>query len=187
MKDRLIRPLLPLVVGVLAVGVVAGALLGAVFVVGMRRKSPGVQGAVRRMNKAFWNPRSMETAGRCGAYASVVHHVGRRSGTAHDTPVVPVETEDGFVIALPYGTHADWVRNVLAAGRATIDHEGRTYEVDRPEVVPTEEVDIHFAESERRTHRMFRVGECLRLHLVDATTGQNDGTADADAATISST
>jgi deazaflavin-dependent oxidoreductase (nitroreductase family) len=152
----------------IALLLLAVASVGTVFVVGMRKKSPVVQRAVRRMNKAFWNPRSMETAGTPGAYASVVHHVGRRSGTAYETPVVPVRTEDGFVIALPYGTNADWVQNVLAAGRVTITHAGESYELDRPEVVPTHDVDLHFGDSERKTHRALRVDECLRLHDLDA-------------------
>ncbi len=99
----------------------------------------------------------------------MVRHVGRRSGTAYETPVVPAATEDGFVIALPYGTRADWVQNALAAGRVTITHEGETHEVDRPEVVPTVDVDAYFGESERKAHRAFRVDECLRLRHVGAT------------------
>ena len=148
----------------IALLLLAVAAIGTIFVVGMRRKSPVVQRVVRRMNKAFWNPRSMETAGTPGSYASVVHHVGRRSGTAYETPVVPVRTDDGFVIALPYGTSADWVQNVLAAGRATITYEGESYEVDRPEVVPTDGVDVYLGDSERTTHRAFRVDESLLLH-----------------------
>jgi deazaflavin-dependent oxidoreductase (nitroreductase family) len=163
MVQGVIRVVRRLIVGVF----VAGAVLGAVFVVGMRTKSPGVQRAVRRVNKAFWNPRTMRTAGGPGASASVVHHVGRRSGRAYETPVVPVTTGDGFLIALPYGTRADWVQNVLAAGTARVTHEGVTYEADRPEVVPTKQVEGHFDDSERAAHRAFRVEECLRLRRVD--------------------
>ena len=39
------------------------------------------------------------------------------------------------MIALPYGPGANWVRNVLASGSATIVHEGQTLDVDRPEIV----------------------------------------------------
>ncbi len=171
--ERPIRQLGPLLARLVVSVMVAGAVFSAVFVVGMRRKSPGLQRSVRRLNKAFWNPRSMESAGTPGAYASVVHHVGRRSGTAYETPVVPVKIEDGFVIALPYGKGADWVQNVLAAGRATIAHEGETYEVDHPQVVPTQQVDGYFSQADRRTHRVFGVGECLRLRGVGAATGRS--------------
>ncbi len=145
------------------------AALGIAFLVGMRTKSPGVQRAVKRMNKNFWNPRAMETAGTPGAYASIVHHVGRRSGTTYQTPVVPVKTDDGFVIALPYGPDADWVQNVLAAGKATITSEGETYEVERPSVESIDSLDVSFGESDDRAHRIFGVEECLLVHFAATT------------------
>ena len=86
------------------------ALLGTVFMMGMRNKYPPVLKAVRRMNRVVWNPRAMKTAGQPGAYASVIQHVGRKSGNPYETPIVPFPTDDGFVIALPYGTTSDWVR-----------------------------------------------------------------------------
>jgi deazaflavin-dependent oxidoreductase (nitroreductase family) len=180
--SRLVRCLARMGVRVIVVGVVVGAVVGAVFVIGMRAKSPGVQRAVKRMNKAYWNPRSMETAGTPGAYASVMRHLGRRSAAVYETPVVPATTEDGVVIALPYGASADWVRNVLAAGGATLSHEGETFEVDRPEVVPMEHVDGYFADSERRTHRMMRVDQGLRLRRVDSASGSTSEAANAGGA-----
>lgn len=164
MIKRTIRRLRRLVLRTLLVGVLVGAACGVIFVWGMRTKSPHVQRAVRRMNRACWNPKVLETAGTADASASVVHHTGRRSGVEYDTPVVPVATEDGFVVALPYGIHADWVQNVLTAGRATITHEGETHDVSRPEVVPISMVDRYFGASDRKVHRAFRVDQCLRLH-----------------------
>lgn len=166
-------------------GVVACVLAGlvgtmaAVFVFGMRTKSPRVQRAIRQVNKAFWNPKAMETAGTRGGSASVVHHVGRRSGTAYHTPVGPVKTDDGFVITLPYGRRADWVQNVLSAGRATLTHKGRTYEVEQPEVVPIDSTDVSFPKPEQAAQRVLKVDECLRLRRVD--TSMDDATEfDAD-------
>jgi hypothetical protein len=40
-----------------------GATVAVVFLVGMRKKSPALQGAVRKMNKAVTNPQVMKTAG----------------------------------------------------------------------------------------------------------------------------
>jgi hypothetical protein len=45
---------------------------------------------------------------------------------------------DGFVIALTYGTQADWVRNVLAAGGCELVTRGRTYRLVDPEIVHDE-------------------------------------------------
>jgi len=139
-------------------------LLATVLMAGMRWKVPFVLDAVRRMNKAVLNPRQLRTAGTEGAYADVIDHVGRSSGRPYRTPIVVVPVEDGFVVALPYGTRADWVKNVLAAGSATIVHAGSTYRVDRPEVVATSEVAAAFEPGERKTQNLFAVEQCLRIH-----------------------
>lgn len=155
------------------IGAVLGGLIvvlvavGLVFVVGMRRKTPAVLRTVRRFNRAVVNPRMLKTAGTPGAYASVIRHVGRRTGRAYQTPVVAEPTDDGFVIALPYGTTSNWVKNVLASGSATIVDEGTTYRVDRPEVVPMALVLDHFPAKNRRAHARFRVDRCVRLRRVD--------------------
>jgi deazaflavin-dependent oxidoreductase (nitroreductase family) len=117
---------------------------------------------VRRFNRRFMNPSQMKTAGTPGAYAGVVRHVGRRSGRVYETPVGPFATDDGFVIALPYGTSSDWVKNVLAAGSATLVTEGHTYEVDQPEIVPLSDVVDVLPIKERRNLRLFRVEQALR-------------------------
>lgn len=139
-------------------------LLGLVFVAGMRWKVPLVLDGVRRMNKRMLNPRQLRTAGTTGAYADVIHHVGRSSGKPYRTPIVAVPFDGGFVVALPYGTRADWVKNVLAAGTATIVHAGNTYRVDRPEVVATSDVAGAFERGERTSQSLFAVGLCLLLH-----------------------
>lgn len=150
-----------------AVALLAGVVVGfAVFFVGMKTKYPPVVDAVRRMNRATFNPRQMDTAGTPGAFASKIRHVGRTSGKVYETPVGVVRTDDGFVIALPYGTRADWLKNVLAAGSATIVTEGTTYQVDRPEIVPTATVKRHFPPFDQR-FLLVLVDECLRLRRVD--------------------
>lgn len=147
--------------------IVLGALLlglASIFVVGMRTKTPAVVDTQRQINRACYNPRQLKSAGTPGAYASVVRHVGRSSGTPYETPVGAVPTEDGFVIALVYGSErSDWLKSVLAAGYATIVHEGLDYEVDRPRVLPIGAGDDFFSESDQRAHRLVGVTECLRV------------------------
>ena len=149
----------------LIIGIPLGVLLllATAFMAGMRWKVPFVLDGVRRMNKTFLNPRQLRSAGTPGAYADVIDHVGRSSGRPYRTPIVVVPVEDGFVVALPYG-RADWVKNVLAAGSATIVHAGSTYRVDRPEVVATSEVAAAFEPGERKTQNLFAVEQCLRIH-----------------------
>ena len=162
---------------VTAAGLVTAVLV--VFLVGMRKKSPLVLDTVRKVNRTVFNPRQMRSAGTPGAYAAVIHHVGRTSGRPYATPVGATATDDGFVVALPYGSRADWVRNVLAAGTATLDHEGGTYEVDRPELVPMAEAETWFPPEDQRAHRIFAVDECLLLRRAGTDVSGNGDAADA--------
>ncbi len=148
-----------------AVVLVALAAAPLLLLVAMRTKSRVLLSVVRRVNRALLNPRQMRSAGTPGAYASVIHHVGRTSGRRYGTPVGAVRTDDGFVIALPYGTQADWVRNTLAAGSATIVDDGGTYEVERPELVAMDDALHWFGERDRRSFGLFRVEQCLRVRL----------------------
>jgi deazaflavin-dependent oxidoreductase (nitroreductase family) len=136
--------------------------LGVIFLEGMRRKSPVVLDAVRKSSRAM-KPMVLKTAGTPGASASVIHHVGRRSGTVYQTPVDAVPTEDGFVIALPYGENTDWLKNVLASGLASIVHDGVTHAVDTPEVLSMVDAAHLFPASDQRTLRLFKVDICLRV------------------------
>ncbi|MBS4730729.1 nitroreductase family deazaflavin-dependent oxidoreductase [Mycobacterium sp. SM1] len=94
-----------------------------------------VRDAVRVFNKFVLNPAMMRLAGRKFWYASVIRHTGRNSGRQYATPVVAVKVPDGFIVPLPYGTNVDWLRNVLSAGRATIQVSGQTYGVVEPEII----------------------------------------------------
>lgn len=48
---------------------------------------------------------------------------GRKTGTSHSTPVSLVENDDGRWLVAPYG-EVGWVRNVRAAGEATLSRRG---------------------------------------------------------------
>jgi deazaflavin-dependent oxidoreductase (nitroreductase family) len=138
------------------------AVIGAVFFLGMRTKSPLVLNAVRRSSRAM-KPLVLKTAGSPGAPASVVRHTGRVTGREYDTPVQAAVTDDGFVIALPYGSNTDWLKNVLASGSATILHDGAEHLVGEPEIVATADVQQHFSAADQRAHRWFAVDQTLRL------------------------
>lgn len=156
--------------GVKKAGLIGASLVGiavvllSVLVAGMRWKVPPILTAVRRMNRTVTNPRVMRTAGEAGTQTAVIRHVGRSSGRAYETPVDVIATGDGFLIALPYGTTADWVRNVLAAGSATIVSQGAAVDVGSPTLVATAEVADRIPARTLRTLRLFGVTECLSLH-----------------------
>jgi deazaflavin-dependent oxidoreductase (nitroreductase family) len=151
------------------VSVVVGTLVGTgvvllgLLVAGMRWQVGPVVDAVRRMNRSVTNPRVMRTAGTAATQTSVIEHVGHRSGRAYETPVDIVDTATGMLIALPYGTRTDWLRNVLAAGSATVVTGGERVEVDRPAIVATADVVDVIPGRTLRTLRLFGVSQCLRL------------------------
>ena len=147
------------------IGLVFGvcAVLLGLLVAGMRWQVTPVVDAVRRMNRTVTNPRVMRTAGTSGTQTSVIEHVGRTSGRTYATPVEIIETPTGLLIALPYGTRADWLRNVLAAGSATVISGGERVAATRPAVVATADVAEQIPARTLRTLRLFGVGQCLRL------------------------
>ena len=152
-------------VGATIVGTLIGAavvLLG-LLVAGLRWQLGPVVDAVRRVNRSVTNPRVMRTAGTDATQTSVIQHVGRTSGRAYETPVDTIGAETGFLIALPYGTRADWVRNVLASGSATVVTHGQRVDVDRPTIVATADVEGQIPAKTLRTLRLFGVSRCLRL------------------------
>lgn len=139
------------------------ALGGVLFLLSFRARFQPVLTVVRRLNRRFINPQQLRTAGQPGVATSVVHHRGRRSGTSYRTPVVAVPADGGFVIALPYGPGADWVRNVMAAGSAAIEHDGTTVSVERPRLVGSDEANPLFPAKEQRSHALVAMDEFLRL------------------------
>jgi hypothetical protein len=108
----------------------------------------------------------MATAGQPRAYASVIQHQARTSGSTYDTPIVPFATSDGFVIPLPYGARADWVENVKAQGCAVIVNEGATCRVDRPEVVVSDLATADIPPRNQWSLRLSSVDQVLRLRTV---------------------
>jgi deazaflavin-dependent oxidoreductase (nitroreductase family) len=140
-----------------------GAVSLALLVAGMRWKLPAVLDVVRRLNRSLTNPRVMRTAGTDATQTSVIQHVGRTSDRAYETPVDTIPATTGFLIALPYGTRADWVRNILASGSATVVTHGERFDVARPTIVATDDVAGQIPAKTMRTLRLFGVNQCLHL------------------------
>jgi deazaflavin-dependent oxidoreductase (nitroreductase family) len=129
----------------------------------MRWKVPPVVDTVRRLNRSVTNPRVLRTAGSAGTQTALIRHVGRKRGRVYETPVDVIPAQDGVLIALPYGTRADWLRNVLAAGSATIVSQGDSFDVDEPIIAATAEVIDLIPARTRRTLRLFGVTESVHL------------------------
>ena len=180
--------LLPVLAGTLAGLVLAAAGAGTVLVVGIRTRDPRVVRAVNRWQRDTVNPRQLREAPTSGT--AVVLHTGRRSGTAYRTPVGAVRHGDALVVLLPYGPGADWVRNVRAAGRATVLLDGAAIEVAGPRVVPVDDVATLLGRSSRAAVRLFGVREALVLPVIGQRSdvdGAGDGSADPAGRSIATT
>jgi deazaflavin-dependent oxidoreductase (nitroreductase family) len=68
----------------------------------------------------------------------VILHVGRTSGREFRTPVNVFRHDAGYVVALTYGSHADWVQNVLAAGGCDLITRGARRRLAEPRIVHDE-------------------------------------------------
>jgi deazaflavin-dependent oxidoreductase (nitroreductase family) len=124
-----------------------------------------VRDAVRSFNKFFVNPAMLHLAGRKHWYAGVIRHTGRCSGRSYVTPVVADRVADGFIVPLPYGTAVDWLRNVRAAGEATMTVGGQTYEVVSPEIINAAAALPQLSERRRRAFARLGIDRYVKVRL----------------------
>jgi deazaflavin-dependent oxidoreductase (nitroreductase family) len=96
----------------------------------------------------------------------ILTHLGRRSGRTYRTPLNVFLRGDRAVFALTYGSDAEWVRNVLAAGGCTIRTRRRDIRLVEPHVV----IDPELRELPwlpRVIERANRVTETLVTRIAD--------------------
>ena len=89
--------------------------------------------SIARFNRRFTNKLTLKVAGYLPGFA-IVSHVGRKSGRTYRTPVNAFRTNDGYIIALTYGSESDWVKNVLAAGQCELQTRGRRVRLISPRI-----------------------------------------------------
>jgi deazaflavin-dependent oxidoreductase (nitroreductase family) len=76
---------------------------------------------------------------------------GRKTGTDRHFFVVVARTDDGWIVGHPNGDRAQWVRNLEAAGEATvIDRHGASTPVRATLLPPGPERDAAIAEQARQ-------------------------------------
>ncbi|BDZ45531.1 nitroreductase family deazaflavin-dependent oxidoreductase [Naasia aerilata] len=92
-----------------------------------------------RIIKHTLNPIAMRTARAGWGPISLVRHVGRKSGTRYETPLILARAPGGFVAELTYGPQVAWYRNVMAAGRCEIVYKGATHRISAIEPYSTED------------------------------------------------
>jgi deazaflavin-dependent oxidoreductase (nitroreductase family) len=94
---------------------------------------------------------------------AVIEHRGRRSGRVYSTPVAARHTSGGFVVALAFGTHVDWYRNLRATGGGTIRWCGQLYPVTAPVPVAASQAIEAFNVVQRLAMRVARIDSFILL------------------------
>jgi deazaflavin-dependent oxidoreductase (nitroreductase family) len=120
---------------------------------------------VARANKAGLNRITKFIAPWAPGWAVVIHR-GRKSGKTFRTPLWAFRRHGGYVIALTYGSNADWVRNVLAAGGCEIESRRRRYEVAAPRVYRDENASDMPALIRFMLRRVIKAPEFLNVDVV---------------------
>lgn len=77
------------------------------------------------------NPRLLRLARKRPPLA-VLHHTGRTSGRAYETPVQAYRTETGFLVGMAYDADANWALNILASGTGEMTRGRRRYVLSHP-------------------------------------------------------
>ena len=88
-------------------------------------------------------------------------HVGRRSGTTYRTPLDAHPVEGGYVFILVYGPGSDWVRNVLAAGSASLRVDGKDLALAAPRLVGADALPDDVS----RPPKFLRITTVLRMEV----------------------
>ena len=144
-----------------------GVLSTFYLVVVFRIQIGPVNDAVRIFNKHILNPVIM-ILDRHHWYAATLRHKGRHSGKEYVTPVTAQPTEGGFVIPLSYGERVDWLKNLRATGRVTIETGGGIYTVAEPEVVDRSEALALVLPLARLMFRLFGVQQYVKVRTLVA-------------------
>lgn len=111
-----------------------------------------------RINKRVFNPLTLRYGVR-----PVLTHVGRSSGKTYRTPLDAHPVDGGYVFVLVYGSGSDWVRNVLAAGHASLTIDGEHVELTNPRLVDEQEAWQALPDTVKRPPRFLRISEYLRM------------------------
>lgn len=96
----------------------------------------------------------------------VLIHVGRSSGRTFETPLDAHPIENGYLFIMNYGRDSDWVKNILAAGSATLRVDGREVALRSPRVITKEDALPLLPTTSKWPPDPMNITECLRMESV---------------------
>jgi deazaflavin-dependent oxidoreductase (nitroreductase family) len=93
----------------------------------------------RHIARRYVNPVTRRVAGRLPTFG-VLTYSGRKTGRTYHTPINVFRRGDAYFFFLTYGSDAQWVKNVLAAGSCSLETQGRIVELVEPELITDPEL-----------------------------------------------
>jgi deazaflavin-dependent oxidoreductase (nitroreductase family) len=87
-----------------------------------------------------WIMAALVRVGLAGRHTYLVSVPGRRTGRIHSTPIILIENEQRWLVA-PYGD-VGWVRNLRAAGHATLRRGWHREQIAVSEVGPQDSAPV---------------------------------------------
>lgn len=99
---------------------------------------------------------------------SLVRHVGRKSGTVYETPIIVAAVPEGFVAELTYGEDVNWYRNIVAAGGCDLLVAGAAHRVVAVEPYPVDAGRRAFGYPARLVLTLLHRKEFRLLRTVDS-------------------
>jgi deazaflavin-dependent oxidoreductase (nitroreductase family) len=119
---------------------------------------------MRHVATRYIDPLLLPLARKLPAFG-VLTHVGRKTGRIYHTPVNLFRRGDEYLFFLTYGSDAQWVKNVLAAGSCSVETRGRVVQLVEPELITDPELrpappQVRFVE-----RRIAGVTQYLRMKI----------------------
>jgi deazaflavin-dependent oxidoreductase (nitroreductase family) len=93
----------------------------------------------------------------------LLRHRGRRSGREYATPVVGLRISGGLAIPMAFGDRADWYRNILASGGATVRRHGTDQQLVDPAAIDPDDAAFGFPGWQRSLFRALGIRRFLFL------------------------
>lgn len=93
----------------------------------------------RHFVNRYINPVTRPLAKRLPSFA-ILTHQGRNTGHTYRTPINVFRRGGDYFFFLTYGSDVQWVKNVLANGRCSIETRGRVVELVEPELITDPEL-----------------------------------------------
>ena len=115
---------------------------------------------VAQVNKRVFNPLELRRGVR-----PVLAHVGRSSEKTYRTPLAAYPVDGGYIFIVMYGSDSDWVKNVLAAGAATLEIDGGEFELVSPRLVSKEDAWQLLSPTTKAPPNFLRVTDYLQMDV----------------------